>query len=497
MKRDKRNFITDHLPLFFGIFVLLGLSIYHIVLNDIWIDEASSLTTAAVPLNRVFNMALVWESQAPLYYFLLALWMKISPSYFFARALSLIVVVAFLIVVYRIISKYDKSKWVQALFMILVASSHFVVLSAFTIRYFGLTLLLSTILIDMFLRKYLKDDPPTLKIRGLFVAISTFAVLTQYYMGILLLAFGITLWMDKGFKRFLNYCADMALPILALGILFNIICSQYSTLAAIQGATPSIFGAIGFGIRRIENTIINQGYFIPSRYARHALRLFYFIVAIAVFMSRKKIPAWGHHLLKVVILNILGLMVLYFFIHFDFIHYWHILFFSVSIVLFMYFGVVALKEKWGLIIFSIFILLNLYSVFFYLKPTRTLATLNQYLERNEKAGENIFVYPNIYKDVFQFQYTGKNQLFAIPYKIDYAKGYNLELWALKGDSQLDSFFSKNRLPGHEYFYLFGNRVHNLSYVDFKFGQFDQYLTRNFTLVSDTSFEDYTLKKYKY
>lgn len=497
IKRNKQSFFTEHLPLFVGIIALLGVSIYRIVFNDVWIDEASSLVTASMPYNKVFHTALIWESQAPLYYLILYLWMQIYPSYFFARTLSLILVSVFLFIIYKIIYRYEKSKLVQSLYLIVVASAYFVVLAAVTVRYYSMVLLLSAWLIDIFLSRYLNDEPPSPKIRILFILVSTLAVFTQYYLSIFLLALGITLWVNFGFKRFLKYCVDMILPVVVLCVLFNIICSQYSVFVAIEEARPSLLGAFRFGIKNIESAIINLNFFHGYKVAKLALRGLFLLVLLVLFINRKNISKRGNCLITLIIINTLGLLVLYFCIHTNFIQFWHILFFNASILVFLFFGVTALQKKWSLILFSIFILLNIYSVTNYYRPAKYLANLNRYLEADESSNENIYVYPNIFKDIFQFQYTGINELIPLPKAIDYDLGYNLQLYALKGENQLDSFFTKNRDKNQKSFYLLENRKHNLSNVDFKFRQFDSWLDQNFNLISDTTFTKYRLRKYRY
>ncbi|MCF8370336.1 MAG: hypothetical protein K9H64_01860 [Bacteroidales bacterium] len=497
IKRNNQSFFIDHLPFFLGVLVLLGVSIYRIVLNDVWIDEASSLVTATMPYQKVFHTALIWESQAPLYYLILYLWMQIYPSYFFARVLSLILVSLFIFIIYKIIYRYEKSKLIQSLYLAVVASAYFVILSAVTVRYYSVALLLSVLLIDIFLRRYLNNDPPSVKIRLLFIVLSILAVLTQYYLSIFLLAFGITIWIHLGFKRFIKYGVDMVLPVLTLFALFNIICSQYNVFVTIEEARPSLLGALKFGIKNIESAIINLNYFHDSKIVRHTLRGFFLVVGIALLIYRKNIPKWGYYLLILILINTIGLFVLYFLIHSNFIQFWHILFFNTIILLFLFFAITALQKKWSLIIFSILVLVNLYSAIFFSKPARYLANLNQYLEADESYDENIYIYPNIFEDIFQFQYSGKNELIPLPKAIDYDLGYNLQLYALQGDNQLDSFFTMNRDRNQKSFYLLENRVHNLSHVDFKFQQFDSWLDQNFNLISDTTFTIYRLRKFRY
>lgn len=496
LKRNNHRFFIEHFPLLLGILALLGFSIYRIVLNDVWIDEASSLITSSLPLGEVISRALIWESQAPLYFFLLSLWMHLSPSYFFARILALILVITFMFFIYLIVRKYEKSKLILSLFMILVATANFTIFSATTIRYYGLVLLLTALLIYIFLDKYLKDDPPPVNIRILFIVLSTLAVFSQYYLTILLVAFGAVVWAQLGFKRFLKYCADMVLPILALGSMFNIIYLQYNTFLQIEDSNPSFFGALNFAIVKTENSIVANNYLQNLKIGRYLLRGFYIVVAIAIFYSRRKLLIQAKQLALLYLTSLLGLVALYFLVHTNFINFWHTLFFFTIILLLSFFGIISLKQNWGAVIMTIFIVINLSSELFYFKPHQQCAQLTSYLESVEKPGENIYIYPNLYQDNFQFQYKGQNNYEGIPGNIDYEKGFRIKSWVIKGEYQLDSFFVANRASNRKDFYILEENVSNLLNVDFKHPELDLYLNRNFTPISDTTIQTYRLRKFR-
>ncbi|MCF8370338.1 MAG: hypothetical protein K9H64_01870 [Bacteroidales bacterium] len=496
LKRNNHRFFIEHFPLLLGILALLGVSISRIVFNDVWIDEASSLITSSLPVGEVITRALNWETQAPLYFFLLSLWMHLSPSYFFARILALILVIVFMVFIYLTVRKYEKSKLILSLFMILVATANFTIFAATTIRYYALVLLLTAMLIYIFLDKYLKEDPPPTKVRILFILLSTLAVITQYYLSILLLAFGTAVWFDKGFKRFLTYCTDMLLPILALSALANVIFTQFNTYLQLDNSSPSFLGAINFAIVKTENSIVANNYLQNIKIGRYLLRAFYILVAIAIFYSRKKLIAQTKQLALLFLISLLGLVTLYFIVDTHLINFWHTLFFFTIILLLSFFGIISLKQSWGAIILSILIVVNLSSAIFYFKPNQQFAQLTNYLESIEKPGENIYIYPNIYQDNFQFQYKGENKFLGIPGNIDYDQGFKLKSWVLKGGNQLDSFFMANYATNNKYFYILEENVSNLLNVDFKHNELDLYLNRNFTPLSDTTFQTYRLRKFR-
>ncbi|MEA3444433.1 MAG: hypothetical protein U9R19_06855 [Bacteroidota bacterium] len=497
MRKNKSGIIIQHYPLLLSFVVLIAGSLRYFILNDIWLDEGSSLFTALVGPGKVIGRTLAWEEQAPFYYFMLSLWLQISSNYYFARLLSLIFAMAGMFMFYKIISKHEKSKLILSLFLILFAINHFTIFAAVTIRYYAFVQFLSLSMFYVFLNSYTLEKSPVTKHRALFILLASIAVLTQYYLAFLLLAFGLTIWIRIGFSRFMKFCVDMALPVAILMGLALIIWEQFCTYSGLDATESSFAGMLEFIYVKLENSFIAFNYFPRQRSMRYLVRAFFLIILVFGFINIKKIKDEGKSIILVLFFTSLLLMALYIVIHTDFINVWHTMFFFVNALLLAFFFISVIGQKVRILFLSILILFNLLSGVFYYKPSCEMASVITHIEKKQNKELAIFIYPNLLKDVFQIQYKGSNKLIAVPQELDYNKGFKMQQWVIKDTLQLDSLFISNNNVLYPNFIVLTDTKYeyHVKVDDFRFDLLNEYLDSRFRLVSDTSICTCKIRQY--
>ena len=465
-----KNVTNNYLPTVLGSVILLALSLYRIVLADVWIDEASTLETVSLPLLDVWQRALVWEAQAPFYYLVQAAWMQVSTNLIFARLLPLIFTMSSIFMLDRIILLFESSTWKRTMMLVLVASAFYTIFAATTLRYFGLTLLFSTWLFYLFIKHYSNGDTVPPKTRILFTVLSVLSVLTQYYLGFLLFSFGVTLLITKRTKPFFSYCLDMIAPIAVLALIANSILMQVDTYSQINEGTPTYRQAIEFAIVHVENTIVACNWIQLSKVGRYGIRILYLLILALAVANRKKLPVFTSSLLWVALFSMLCLEGVYFLMQDNIVNFWHILFLFINVLILLFAALKAINLHIATLLASLIIVINLGSVVFFQKPNRELTKANLFI-MDEASGHNqVVMYPNLYADMFKHHYQGKGSLKMFPVDIDYTEGFRLAQWAVQSPHQIDSFFQKN--PQNKPFLFVEERISNLMNVDFNFDIID-------------------------
>ncbi len=183
---------------------------------NLWVDEAYSLHTSHQPLGQVIVQAMRFEQQPPLYFAVLALWRWISPSVTWARLFSLLCTTLTVVVGGRLLARRvlrsPTESWSRMLTLGVLALNPFLLWSAAEVRLYGLLLLESTLLLWLFWAGFWEPrtrperssrrwvfqalhDPQW--IRWAYVGVAVAALYTQYYVGLLLVAHGVVLLVQR------------------------------------------------------------------------------------------------------------------------------------------------------------------------------------------------------------------------------------------------------------------------------------------------------------
>ena len=494
MRKNTLDFLKEYFPLIISLFILSTISIIHIFTNDLWIDESSSLITTEVSLLKVIQQALIWEEQAPLYYFILGIWRLISTNYMFARFLSLIFMLLSVVKIYMIIKQYEKSKLLLTLFLLFISINHNAIYSAVNIRYYSLTIFICVILICQFLKYYVSDIKPDLKEKIFFSIVATISILTQYYIGFLLLAIGGVILIHKGFKDFFRYCILMILPITVIILQCIIIFSQVETYLAYNMQGSGVLGMFKFILVKIEDNLVAFNSFPDVRWLRYLIRIVYVFVLVTAFINRGKIRHEAKYLIFLLVIMFIPLSVLYFTMGDDFICFRHTMFLYFPIILLFFFVIKPLNFNLKIIILSFILAMNVLSEYQYISKPNVVKELNSFLCEVENENEPIFVYPNEQKLNLHYQYSGVNELFGVPFNIDCSGGYKINHWVIRDSNQLDSMFINSLTKATSNFYVVIEDHFTFMNIDFKFNYFLKYLNKSFICDFDTSINNYRVLK---
>jgi hypothetical protein len=180
-------------------FGTLGLIAIHLAvvlpfayLLNIWSDEASTLYATQNGLWRAFESAAIEQKQAPLYFWVLALWRQVNDSIFFARLFSVICSVAAIWIFSRIGSRLLSAK--AALPATAFFALHpYLMWASLETRVYSLVILVSLGLIYLFLKAFWLDEGSVVPARIGFVLLAIASLYTNYYLGFLLVGLFVPL----------------------------------------------------------------------------------------------------------------------------------------------------------------------------------------------------------------------------------------------------------------------------------------------------------------
>jgi hypothetical protein len=193
-----------------GLCVLLHLAIVVplAALLPIWIDEAYTLNTTGSSLSYALHQALHFELQPPLYFLVVALWRKICAGIFFARLFSVLCTCIALVIVgalCRRILPTIHAGWV----VIAVALNPFLIWASVEIRLYAFVILLSSLLTLFFWDGFFKGRRSRAA-QAAYCICALLALYTQYYMGFLLAAYGLSLLLLRCRQGLRDYVIAMA-----------------------------------------------------------------------------------------------------------------------------------------------------------------------------------------------------------------------------------------------------------------------------------------------
>ena len=185
MQRALQWLRTQGVPLL-AVGVLLCLAAYNSSRKSIWLDEAFSLDTARRTLAGTWEQTLRFEQQPPLYFLLLHLWLKISPSLEFARLLSTIFAALSIWMLHRTAQLLAIPRSSASLLPLIAALCPGILWAASEVRVYALTLLLTTCATYLFVRVWVVGTTRPVRDCALYVLFCNLSLLTFYYSGFLL-----------------------------------------------------------------------------------------------------------------------------------------------------------------------------------------------------------------------------------------------------------------------------------------------------------------------
>jgi hypothetical protein len=270
-----------------ALFVILGahvsLTVWLSAVLSIRVDEAYSLHTTSMGLAYAAREALVWEVQPPLYFVSLEMWRHIDGSLFFARLLSVLVVAIGVYVVGIVGSRYLSES--HRLSMVAAAAFNpFVVASAVDARVYGFVFLWSALLMWLFFDGYISER------RGLgprlaFASVAIAALYTQYYLGFLLLSFGVALAAHRRWKDLVAFCGWLVPVVILFVPLVHFVRLEISTNVVNYFNNLDFFGNVALATSTLTHMTIPLDW--AFQWSRYFLALVSIVLGFIVWRSDK------------------------------------------------------------------------------------------------------------------------------------------------------------------------------------------------------------------
>ena len=417
---------------------IIGISatimVYLSIILNLWQDEMYTLNTTSRSLFKVIGQAMHFESQAPLYFFLLRMWRYINYSVWFSRFFSVISILSCFFILPKLSNQWlgkGYSEWILPLCVF----NPFLIWAGVEIRVYALALLMSCLLLLSFHHGFLTSQNSKHFNRRLnivlFGLISILSIYIQYFLGFYLVAFFIILLIEKQWKSISIYTAVMifvGFSIIPLLMQVQVQVENHTKINIIEIINSDIFRILKEMVIRIENYIFSL-YAFP-RFLRYLVRIVFGVLIIIVIFIDKSVPQ-KHRDSKTQtnrLLIIIGTLLSFWFLvriitRPDLMMMRHTYFIFFPIILFFIDFCRRLLWRTNKFFVSIVVLIvislsifGLIAVYKYPAKEGDARRAVLYIQKNEVKGEPILVFPRTLFLEAEYYYGGYNKLIYIPDK---------------------------------------------------------------------------------
>jgi len=195
----------DRALLVVALALVLGLGLRHDWERSLWLDEAYSLDTAGRSFAETFHRARDFELQPPLYFLLLNLWLRVSPTIELARLLSTIAA-AGAVVLLASLGRTLGLAGSPLNLALLAALCPFLLWAASEARGYALTIALSSAATLMFARLWIAGSSRPMRDGALYVAFGLLGLLVSHLSGFLLLGHLVAALLVPGRRKAVFAC---------------------------------------------------------------------------------------------------------------------------------------------------------------------------------------------------------------------------------------------------------------------------------------------------
>jgi hypothetical protein len=432
--------------LFFVLFLIIyfGYLLFTCFREYIWVDEGYSLMTSSQTVTFAFKKAIQIEFQPPLFYVLLNLWRNINHSIYFARLLSILLLFISIFPIKALFKQLFGDRY--KIFTIVFLSNTFVIGSALEIRYPTLMILFTVLTEYLFLTGYFRSKPKPSQ-RLLYIVVALLGVYTQYYFSFLLIANFVVLIAKKKYQESFSYILDMIWPILGLLLLLPHFSSQVSYQSSICQPEFSLYYYVKFFAQSFLDIIMS----FPKA-AGNNVRFIILATIISLLIAPVFISSWksvfqkvnqNGYFLKIIVLMLL-FAVMITVLKYETLPIRHLIIVFISFWILCFsilnlFKTDKLLYLFSLIIIGISLGYTVYKNQNYPKGHEFKAVID-YIEENEKPGQDLVVYRNLFSLVLKPGYNGPNIIKCIPQEIDYSHSPDYYNWSIKNYNEVDSVF---------------------------------------------------------
>ncbi|MEM7368471.1 MAG: glycosyltransferase family 39 protein [Bacteroidota bacterium] len=456
-------------------------------------DEGYAMESSSRDFAYAVDQAIHFELQAPLYFGIISLWRNINDSIFFARLYSILCILGAVFVIKEISLRYIPSInpiWPVAIFLF----NPITIYTEVDVRCYAMILLLSSLLLMTFYDGYISDKPRW-QSRLAYAILATIALYTHYYAGFLLAANGFALLANRRWIPFRNLCIDMILPAIGLLILLPNMPGQYEQ-KVLQAEQNGPIGIMMWLFQNLDSFLIaSQKFDIENATARWLTRGILSIAAVApIAYFWRKIPNLLKSENRYILAIASGLLLCYTLIFTiwgkEFVKFKFLAPLLIPLIMSVYVLLSAHKTKLRFVGYTafligcyIFALANYYTPFI---KSEDYKGVSAYIQEREQSNQPILVFENVHEMLFQHHYHGENELYALPFPINFDEPWGHERWLLQSEEQVREVFAG--LPGDPdtvWLIVHGQRV--VKFVDLNHKYLEAYVSKNFQVISEEEF----------
>ncbi len=388
--------------------------------TNLWSDEAYSVNTTSKDLSYAISQAILIEEHPPFFFVVLWFWRTISETVFWARMLSALCTLTFLIVVWRVavraLPKIHPA-WVVGP----IAANPSVVYIATEMRAPALTLLVSGLLMWFFIEGFIVESPKRWAVVSYGIA-SVIALYTYYYLGFLLLANGVALLLTRRPRQIAIYYGLMLAAAIAYIPMLLAIPTQAHSFTYRLADSLSFTGGFRLMIERIQSFLWPSfGLPLPGRSRWIVPGILAAAVFGSLYVNRRKVerPLVVYFALTAVLAIAYSLLA------------WklgwrsmlerHATALVVPVYLSVY-GILSLyadatRQKvlaaWTAAV-GVMCVLGTHALFYALAKPGDWKRVAEFIQANEREREPILVFPPMSAYTFDYYYKGQNRVLAIP-----------------------------------------------------------------------------------
>jgi len=396
---------------------------------NIWADEASTLYTTQNGFFSAFQNAAAIEKQAPLYFWLIALWRDVNNSIEFARLFAIICSVVSIALFAGVASRLFERR-TAILATTFFAFHPFLIWASLEIRVYSLVILLSILLVRFFYDGFFESsegEPKTLA-KIFFVVTAIVSLYTNYYLGFILAGCFAALLATKKWREAKHYFVLMLIAgVICLPLLFAIR-SQFAVNTSGFQDPFSLIEAMRYLWHHFVTFILPSELFSEDNMTTAdivrlwAVRFVIVITAIFSVINRKQISARTIFLGSVAVTVFAFLFLAYAVVGSTYVELRHA---SVAFVPLILFLASILEDVFGQIESSfgrvavlaatVLVLAMFSNALFSLYPTTAKrgdwARVADYIQQNETEGQPIVIFAAFDALALPYHYHGINQIY--------------------------------------------------------------------------------------
>jgi hypothetical protein len=477
-------------------FLILNLSIsvplaYYLNLRS---DEGYTMESTSQDVAYAVDQAIHFELQAPFYFGFMSIWRNLDNSIFFARLFSILCIVLSALVIKRLVLRYMPDinpVWPLAVFLL----SPITIYAEVDMRCYALVTLISSLLLLNFYDGYI-DEKRDVRARIFYALLAVVALYTHYYTGFLLAANGLSLIANRNWKSFRNILLDMLLPALGLLVLLPNMPGQYQQ-KVLQAESHGPLGVFYFFFETIDRFLIGSEKFeIENTKIRWGVRVVIsLLLALPFALSWRKLPSILTGPNRHIVLIFGGVFACFTAIFLiwggEFVKFKFMIPMLIPLIMSVFVLLSGNKriEIWGP--FTLLLLLcagvalkNYYTPVY---KSENYIAVAEFIQERENEGQPVVVFENVHHMIMEHHYHGINELYALPFPINYQEPWGHERWVLTSEAQVAEVF-EDQLHAPDQVWMVTHEQKKVKFVDLHHEYLESYLEKTYEVEIEEYFE---------